>query len=72
MNAMSKWIDVKDRLPEIRVDVLVYEFSENQRSMWVAHLVPYGHWIGWRGEYSYDDTPTHWMPLPEPPSETKG
>ena len=63
------WISVKDRVPEPDQDVLVYnpkdginlgEFDPDQVSEYDS---------GWTTFYEWAPTmsPTHWMPLPEPP-----
>ncbi len=65
---MSNWISVKDKLPESRIPVLLSD--------------GYQMCIGWfntqRKEFIQVNTwdnltelVTHWMPLPEPPKETK-
>ena len=65
-----EWISVKDRMPNMKDIVLVYDtflecvsigyISEflGKRAVWV---IDYGE--------SVSDTVTHWMPLPEPPKE---
>ena len=60
---MSEWISVKDRLPEDGLEVLV--FCDGR----ICVMDMYGtDW--WCEGYHWDgDRPTHWMPLPEPPSE---
>ena len=55
---ISQWISVKDRLPEERKRVLVYNEG--------------GITIAWRDKGEWDDiflTVTHWQPLPEPPKD---
>jgi hypothetical protein len=61
----SPWIPVSERLPEIGVSVLCSS-KEPPGEDWV--------WIGQREQYEWYfpganemGTPTHWMPLPEPP-----
>ena len=72
VDAMPKWISVKDRLPEPETEVLV----------WLKHIpniAIYGHdKYGNLGFYFIDEygyrctfrpTVTYWMPLPEQPKE---
>ena len=59
----SKWISVKERLPEQLTDVLSYRGHINL--MQVDCVDEKGKWYS---EYKYDEySVTHWMPLPEPP-----
>ena len=74
--AEQKWIPVTERLPEKNKDVLLY-FGFKHKNQAV------GFWEGeekqrivfWRaytddGFYTdCDYSPTHWMPLPQPPKE---
>ena len=56
-----EWISVEDRLPEETGPYLVYR-KEN----------PYPTTRIWVAEYwDSKTTITHWMPLPDPPKETK-
>jgi hypothetical protein len=62
---MNKWISVKDKLPEIIVNVLCYnEYSQ----MTIGHL-------SFSKDMFLDDhvheieKVTHWMPLPEAPND---
>jgi hypothetical protein len=66
-----KWISVEDRLPEENADVLIY------RGGFIGDLMNVYTYKGhneWEDEYGYwsrtdDEGITHWMPLPEPPTE---
>lgn len=71
---MSEWSSVKDRLPEINKDVLMYFAVE--KNMAVGFLQEIDEHVTFWGAYpdggwwtSCDCEPTHWMPLPEPPKE---
>ena len=54
----SNWISVKDRLPEVGVEVLTVN-NKGLVSLWYLpkEVVGTGFWA----------TVTHWQPLPEPP-----
>ena len=56
-----RWISVKDRLPEVCENVLVYGIDG---FVDIGCLGNYGEWEG------CESIPTHWMPLPEPPKDT--
>lgn len=70
---MSEWISVKDRLPEPGEDVLLYFGNNHGNNMTVGGK--YNLDESWYsitdGEFytDCDTTPSHWMPLPEPPEE---
>ena len=66
---MSEWISVEDRLPEKAVPVLIC--NPHWAYCVVANYAGCGVWMDtWHQRMTY--TPTHWMPLPEPPGgETK-
>ena len=71
---MSEWISVKDRLPEVGSDFLVYDTYYKRRGD--DPCVQRGRMtISWGiatiGENGENDTITHWMPLPYPPLENK-
>lgn len=85
--AAPQWINVKDRLPELKEQVLVYGRASMQRIRLVQPAVlkknySYAHnplasefeWegfdiIGHDGEVDDVVEVTHWMPLPNPPTE---
>ena len=54
---MSKWISVRDKLPEPFVNVVVFSKSQGVGMDY------------YDGKYWGFDDVTHWMPLPEPPEE---
>ena len=75
VNVNSNWINVKDQLPPDDESVLVY-VNDNIRifSYVVSYLVDMrAHWwVDESGDYHSDIADgdvTHWMPLPQPPSE---
>ena len=63
---MSKWISVEDRLPEEGVSVIVWHrhwsVGMARRGM-NEEFLPIG---------LINDKATHWMPLPAPPTDSKG
>jgi len=60
---MTKWISVKDRLPEKRGDVLI----SDDIGLAVAHFNSGNFYI--EGS-KWNKFITHWMPLPLPPEDT--
>lgn len=73
---ISRWISVKDRLPEDGVRVLVSANSKSDDP--VVAVTHYTHSLygfnikGWVEPWQYfffEHEITHWMPLPEPPKE---
>lgn len=61
----SKWISVKERLPEVGEDVLAYLGEGIFEICWTLKD---GCWET-RDSYLDMDAVTHWQPLPEPPKE---
>lgn len=63
-----KWISVKDKSPEWDIPVL---WVDKQGAIWIEDLDDDGN--SWHMqdndsiELFGDKTPTHWMPLPNPP-----
>ena len=55
----SRWISVKDRLPEENVRVLVL-LKDHPTRIDTDRIVD-SRWVRWNSNI------THWMPLPEPP-----
>ena len=63
---MSKWISVKERLPELYRKVLLFRSNDIQEDeIWTGHYSKFEETYYWRSDMIGD--PTHWMPLPEPP-----
>jgi len=64
-----RWIPVTERLPEDLTFVLVVEDG----TVFIAHCEHYyGEeevFVEWHDTMYYPVSPTHWMPLPEPPKE---
>ena len=58
-----EWISVKDRLPEIHEDVLIWF----RGTVCFGDRTSDGHWRPEGGNGNFDDDITHWMPLPDPP-----
>lgn len=78
-----EWISVKDKLPEKSGRYMVYEVKEEHSHNCAAYNYPYpccgvniayfrcfqsSNWE-WSSFEKYKCTPTHWMPLPEPPKD---
>jgi hypothetical protein len=59
-----RWITVSERLPELQQNVLAAVAGE----VGIAHRYVDG-WFWDVNEWSRPFTPTHWMPLPEPPAQ---
>ena len=75
---MDTWISVKERLPEISQQVLI--FVSDEQEIHVAQFCDWekeicNDWHVTAGAYTYDllvfeqKRVTHWMSLPEPPNE---
>ena len=65
-----KWISVEERLPEYDAKVLVVIPRYYGCDIRTARLYKSGAWL--IGDMSaVGSTPTHWMPLPEPPKEVE-
>ena len=69
LERMPKWIPVTERLPEDLTRVIV--FCEGGVSYGLCeHLIADDEEVvEWHDFLHYPITPTHWMPLPEPPKE---
>ena len=77
LRPVEEWISVKDMLPEVFDEVLVYDtFCDNPISIAWRETVPRKNGIvewRWNSQMSYPEDlthVTHWIPLPQPPKET--
>jgi hypothetical protein len=61
---MDNWIDVTDRLPKSKQDVLLWVVAHIYEGVDLGYLHS-GEWITYGDRYQ--TTVTHWMPLPNPP-----
>ena len=76
MKIEKKWVAISERLPEIGVDVLLFDsYNQHIQEMKVGYLVETttrqtanGIAVSceWRGHECFINI-THWMPLPQPP-----
>lgn len=70
---MSEWISVDERLPDFYVDVQIYcSDTKEQMVGFIGEGMPVG--LFQFAQYHGNAVlcrPTHWMPLPEPPSDTE-
>ena len=79
----TKWISVKERLPEPNTDVLLIAHGWKERSVYIGRLKKVestkswltgltnkeSDWTIFGFSYLVEPIVTHWMPLPEPPKE---
>lgn len=67
---MNNWISVKDKLPDTYTEVIVYYPPENLYIQgYFEDITNSWHEIGGN---KLNISPTHWMPLPKPPTQHKG
>ena len=69
MEKTTQWIPVMERLPEDLARVIVF-CNDGVFFGFFEHLiVDDEEVVEWNNFLHYPITPTHWMPLPEPPKE---
>ena len=69
---MSEWISVNERMPEPDKDVLLcFGLGDFRMAVGGKYELDEGWYSITDAEYytDCDTTPTHWMPLPDPPKE---
>jgi hypothetical protein len=71
---IPRWISVKERLPEENVEVWVVAVGPSGKALFYAaamwRMTPSGR-MEWEDEDCVIHHPTHWMPLPAPPTDSK-
>lgn len=67
---MSEWINVKDRLPEKEIDILICN-DESKVQFGIYSKDCYGDKFFTTNfeQFLLPGNVTHWMPLPKPPKE---
>ena len=67
---MNEWVSVKDRLPKIGEEVLV--FSGKSIDVYAFNVMCGENiWEDERWRWCYVEDIDYWMPLPEPPKEVE-
>lgn len=54
--------------PRDSIPVLVHAGAKDWMDNDVPSVAWYSNMHGWVGHFATGETPTHWMPLPEPPA----
>ena len=68
LREQHRWISVEERLPEGGGSVLIYSpFGGVAEGTYSEH---YKRWVQYRWSV-FEPEVTHWMPLPEPPTEVE-
>lgn len=69
----GQWVSVKDRLPEVQKEVLIYLPEYDSIEMAALFEIPslnLKEWTQNEDAYMLNEV-SHWMPLPEPPEEVR-
>jgi hypothetical protein len=64
----ENWISIDERIPDSTGWYLAVRNGETMTEYFYKGEMGIGHWT-W--DELYRSTPTHWQPLPEPPTEEK-
>ena len=64
---MSEWISVDERSPEVEDGMVLAWDADKEGDYHFALRESSGSWVIFIGGWSYTESITHWMPLPEPP-----
>jgi len=70
---MSDWIKCSERMPDVGKLVLIFRpYGDGNWTMDIdsRNDQKFGGLSIWRGVRSYQQQPTHWMPIPKAPEET--
>lgn len=70
-SAYGQWVSVKDRLPEVQKEVLIYLPEYDSVEIAALFEIPslnLKEWTQNEDAYMLNEV-SHWMPLPEPPDE---
>ena len=60
-----EWQDIATA-PKDGTRFLAYQKGDPIQECWWCEDFP--EWTGWQNDYDSEPAPTHWMPLPAPPS----
>lgn len=72
-HAYGQWVSVKDRLPEVQKEVLIYLPEYDSVEIAALFTIPsmnLREWAQNEDAYMLDEV-SYWMPLPEPPKEVR-
>jgi hypothetical protein len=67
--SQPRWRSVKDELPRPWIDVLVVNAAKKVRISYIGRYEIGSDRCKW---VPFDDSVTHWMPIPEPPDDSQG